>query len=65
MNSANIRKWFLCFVETDNDDGSVSLSVIPWRIWLLYVWNKRIVRNPEFSDFEVRRVRPWKIKITH
>lgn len=64
MMSANIRKWFICFVETEIDDGAV-LSAIPWRVWLLYVWNKRIVRNPEFKDFEVRRVMPWNINITN
>ena len=52
----NFNKWWTCFVEWENDDGTTSLSVIPWHVLFLGILGNT-------NDFKWKWVPPWKIKV--
>ena len=52
----NINKWWHCFVAWEENDGSVHLSVIPWRVLLLGIFG-------DTEGFKWSWVPPWKVSV--
>ena len=55
-----IKKWFTCFIEFQQEDGSWALSQIPWRILLIGILSKIF----EKDDFKWNWVPPWRVGFT-
>lgn len=52
----NFNKWFRCFVEWEQENGTMGLSVIPWRVLLLGIFG-------DTSNFKWKWIPPWQIHV--
>ena len=52
----NINKWWHCFVEWEQENGTMALSVIPWYVLLWGVFG-------DTKDFKWSWVPSWKVKV--
>lgn len=50
----NFTKWFKCFIEWKDEDGTYRLSIIPWHVLLMGIFG-------DTEGFEWSWIPPWKV----